>query len=88
MNFTHFMNCDAQLNVKLKDIFFLKRESERKISPEREGPFFVTSHSIAVNGGGARHSVQVMGTVGKSGHPLTVSLGFLLPVKKQNKKLK
>lgn len=63
------------------------RKFQRK-SPEGEGPLFVTTQSVAVDRGGARHSIQVMGTVGKSGHPLAVSFGFLLPVKKPKGKRK
>lgn len=52
--------------------------------PEWEGPLFVSTKTIAVDGGGAGHSVQVMGAVGEGGHPLAVPLSFLLPVGRED----
>lgn len=52
---------------------------ECDFSPQGEGPFLVSSHAVSVDCGGARYSVQVVGTVGQRGDPLTVPLGLLLP---------
>ena len=48
-------------------------------SPQWEGPLLVAAQSAAVDGGGARHSVQVVRTVGQRGNPLTVPLRLLFP---------
>lgn len=48
-------------------------------SPQWEGPLLVTAQSAAVDGGGARHGVQVVRAVGQCGNPLTVPLCFLFP---------
>lgn len=49
------------------------------LSPQGEGPLLVTAHAVAVDGGGARHSIKMMGAVGQCGDPLTAPLCFLLP---------
>lgn len=48
-------------------------------SPQGEGPLLVAAHAVAVDGGGAGNSVQVVGAVGQRGDPLAVPLPLLLP---------
>lgn len=48
-------------------------------SPQGEGSLLVPTHAIPIDGGGARHSVQMVGAVGQGGDPLAVSLGLLFP---------
>lgn len=48
-------------------------------SPQGEGPLLVSAHAVAVDGGGARHSIQVVRAVGQRGYPLATPLPLLLP---------
>lgn len=51
-------------------------------SPQGEGPLLVAAQPGAVNCGGAGNGVQVVGTVGQCGNPLTVPLRLLFPENK------
>lgn len=48
-------------------------------SPEWERSLLVSAQAVSVNGGWARHSIQMMGAIGKSWNPLAVSFGLLFP---------
>lgn len=60
---------------------FFKRAQRFPVlsSPQWEGPLLVAAQPAAVDGGRARHSVQVMRTVGQRWNPLTVPLCLLFP---------
>lgn len=60
---------------------FFKRAQRFPVlsSPQWEGPLLVAAQPAAVDGGRARHSVQVMRAVGQRWNPLTVPLCLLFP---------
>lgn len=57
-----------------------------RCSPQGEGPLLVPAQSAAVDGGGAGHGIQMMGTVGQRGNPLTVPLCLLFPGGRQTQR--
>lgn len=65
--------------VSINVISLQSRHCPAWCSPQWEGPLLVTAQPAAVDGGRARHSVQVMRAVGQRGNPLTVPLGLLFP---------